>query len=355
VVAYLNDVPFFGPEISRGFFDIQNVQVLKGPQGTLFGKNTNGGAILINSTKPGDEFEGYVKARYGNYNDRYLEAAANLPLGDGIALRLAGNIERRDGYTKNLIGKDLDNLDYENFRASLKIAPAGSGFENLTVFNLTHIDEQGTGYIVSQVIAQPPILRGGTMSAPRLAALTNAQAIGPRRVSLIDTPFSNVRAFGVSNTTTLEINDALTLKNIAGYHQLKYDGKNDYDNTDFHFLDVEFSRYDKQFTEELQLQGNYLDGRLKTIVGGYYSYNKQDPLGASDSRTSFGLTSVGYVYYPEVFINRNENHIRLDSKALFAQAPQLIRLPPAPVTPASRSLALTLPAGGPLAVESAES
>ncbi|MCK9542915.1 MAG: TonB-dependent receptor [Novosphingobium sp.] len=319
VVSYLNDVPVFGPEISRAFFDIANVQVLKGPQGTLFGKNTNGGAILINSAKPTDVLEGYVKGRYGNYNDRYLEGAVNLPLADGIALRVAGNIERRDGFTKNLIGKDLDNLHYENFRVSLKVAPVGSGFENLTVFNHTNIDEQGTGYIVSQVFPNPAILRGGPMAPARLAALQQAQAIGPRRVSEANTPFSWVRAFGVSNTTTLELSDSLTLKNVAGYHQLKYDGQNDYDNTDFDFLSVDYSRYDKQFTEELQLQGNFLDNRLSTIVGGYYSHNKQDPL-YGDSRTPYGLTSTGYVYYPEVFINRNENHIRLESKALFAQA-----------------------------------
>ena len=82
------------------YFDLTSVQVLAGPQGTLFGKNATGGNILFEPVKPTDKLEGYVRGEYGNYNDRRLEGAINLPIaGDKLMLRVAGEMGRRDGYT----------------------------------------------------------------------------------------------------------------------------------------------------------------------------------------------------------------------------------------------------------------
>ena len=73
------------------FFDLQNVQVLKGPQGTLFGRNTTGGAVLLVPQKPKDDFEGYVEASVGNYDLRRLQGVVNVPLGSGARLRVGGD------------------------------------------------------------------------------------------------------------------------------------------------------------------------------------------------------------------------------------------------------------------------
>ena len=64
------------------FYDLDGIQVLKGPQGTLFGRNTTGGAVLIQTAKPTDEFSGFALSRLGNYNQRYFEGAVSLPLGE---------------------------------------------------------------------------------------------------------------------------------------------------------------------------------------------------------------------------------------------------------------------------------
>src|SRR3546814_2690767 len=83
-------------------FDISSVQVLKGPQGTLFGRNTNGGAVLAYTVAPTYDFEGYVEASYGNYDARELQGAINLPIvDDRIALRLAADLIKRDGVVEN--------------------------------------------------------------------------------------------------------------------------------------------------------------------------------------------------------------------------------------------------------------
>lgn len=315
VVAYLNDVPIYGPSIGRAFFDIETVQVLKGPQGTLFGKNTNGGAVLVNSRKPTHAFEGYAIARYGNLDEKYLEAAVNIPVASSFAVRVAGNLGRRDGFTRNLGGRDLDNQHYENLRASFLVQPADSSFESLTVFNYTRIDESGAGYKVTEIFDPPP-LTGAPFSAARAAELNGAMALDARTVSNASPGFTYAKAFGVTNTTSADLTDNLLIKNIAGYQELKFEGRADYDNATSDFLSVDYARKSRQLTEELQLQGRFLDDRLSLIAGGFYLSESQDPF---QGRTRFGATSAGNVMTPEFFYNNQYNYTDLTSKALFAQ------------------------------------
>src|SRR5690606_24794518 len=104
VVSYFADVPqpTFGSSIAT--YDLASVQVLKGPQGTLFGRNTIGGAVLFYPAAPTYDFGGYVQGSFGRYNNASIEGAVNFPLIDGkAALRIAGRAETHDGYTRNLV------------------------------------------------------------------------------------------------------------------------------------------------------------------------------------------------------------------------------------------------------------
>jgi iron complex outermembrane recepter protein len=104
------------------YFDIERVEVLRGPQGTLYGRNTTGGTINVLTRKPGDEFGGYVTAQYGNFNTRRIHGAINVPIDEIVQFRLAGFYLKRDGYTKNLgTGRDVDGRDQYSWRASLRI------------------------------------------------------------------------------------------------------------------------------------------------------------------------------------------------------------------------------------------
>lgn len=104
VVTYLNEVPL-GPSANGGtggsgpglFFDLDTVQVLKGPQGTLFGRNAVGGAILYQSKRPTENFEGYLEGTYGNYNNRELQGALNVPISEQLLVRVAVNSLNREG------------------------------------------------------------------------------------------------------------------------------------------------------------------------------------------------------------------------------------------------------------------
>ena len=86
------------------FFDLQNVQVLKGPQGTLFGRNTTGGAILLVPQRPTDSLEGYIEGSIGNYDLRRFQGVVNLPLADTFKVRLGVDRQVRDGYLRNRSG-----------------------------------------------------------------------------------------------------------------------------------------------------------------------------------------------------------------------------------------------------------
>jgi iron complex outermembrane receptor protein len=102
VETYFADVPLSGPfeapTLPIQFFDLQSLQVLNGPQGTLFGRSTTGGTVLLVPQAPTDHFGGYLRLQGGTYNDFQAEGAINLPLGDKAALRLAGFDWQRKGW-----------------------------------------------------------------------------------------------------------------------------------------------------------------------------------------------------------------------------------------------------------------
>lgn len=107
------------------FLDIQNLQVLRGPQGTLFGKNTAAGALLLTSASPAtDQIEGFVEGSLANYNAIDLKGAVNLPLTEWAALRVAAVHSESDGYFDDPNGGTLNNTDREGYKASLLLEPS---------------------------------------------------------------------------------------------------------------------------------------------------------------------------------------------------------------------------------------
>src|SRR3984957_10488419 len=130
VVAYFNEVQV-GGGAATALFALDSIQVLKGPQGTLFGRNATGGAVLYSARKPTLDFGGFVKVGYGNYNNEEIEAALNLPVFTGVALRISGKTQQRDGFQHNLLLVTSPNsIDLRVGRVGLLVAPPDSGFAN---------------------------------------------------------------------------------------------------------------------------------------------------------------------------------------------------------------------------------
>lgn len=360
VVVYLNEVPLPSPiTLSQqggpgNFVDLENLQVLAGPQGTLFGRNTTGGAVLLTPRKPQNELGGWIEGQYGNYNNKVVEGALNVPvIPDKLLVRIVGAYHDRDGYTRDVVhNKDLDNTHWYSGRIGITYRPV-DGVENYLMvygsnssnngtglihkgFNIPGL--QGVGFCVDPPLS-PPGPSGIAVSCDYYRGLTaQANALGPRATAPGVDPGQDTRTWGAENTTSIDIAEGLVVRNIFSYQRFwsryYYDG----DGTIAQQSDP-YTRASKLpadnyqgITEELQLQGNLLDHKLIFTTGAFY-YD-QKPAGAQ------GLTDI--VYCPAAFTgycptNSRSVSVRTVSKALYAQATLDLGL----VTPALDRLKLT--------------
>jgi iron complex outermembrane receptor protein len=267
-----------------GALDIASFEVAKGPQGTLFGKNTTGGAVIITPNEPSEIFEGKLRAGIGNYNLRELEGMVNTPLTDTLALRVAALGTLRDGTFENLNHKeDFNDRDDWNARVSLKWSPTDS-FSSLLVFDQMYSSNHGTA-----VHARSPRLNDPAAHAGEAGAV----ALGPRWATALanyanddfysahaDADFPNqhqdTRVWGVSDTINYEISDNFAIKNIIAFRQLDLhtqgdlDGVNRFDvpGTNTPFRNRQFTSA-SQVSEELQLIGSH--DVADWIAGVYYA------------------------------------------------------------------------------------
>jgi iron complex outermembrane recepter protein len=282
VVMFFNEVPIpnFAGGVGGGvtpagpglFFDLENVQVLKGPQGTLFGKNSVGGDILLQTALPKNEFGGHFQATYGNYNDREIDGVVNVPLVPDVLLaRIAFNGQLRDGYTHVLAepsypnGIDGDNRDSRSVRVSVTYHPT-DWLQNDTIFTDSKFYCRCTYGILVEAFPN------GAPSFQQL--LAQQQALGIRTalpVSVDNT--ANGSTIAVSNITRIEFADHLTLKNIFGYYDAKQSLAADQDTTAvpwFDFYKFPLNQDLPQYSDELQLSGKTFADRLDWIVGAFY-------------------------------------------------------------------------------------
>jgi iron complex outermembrane recepter protein len=306
------------------FFDLQNVQVLKGPQGTLFGRNTTGGAILLVPTKPTSKLEGYLEGTLGNYDARRLQGVLNVPLSDSIRVRGAFDWNKQDGYLRNRSGigpKALGNTNYISARLSV-VVDLTPDLENYTIARYSKSDTFGNIPKIVSVGPYPgfPLAfgTGHTLGPIGAAQIARAQA---RRDGFwdVDNSVANPKeiqeTWQAINTTTWKVSDTITVKNIISYAEFKEDtayslfGDNYIHGPlpagyifppDFFFpgypgnppfplpagrqggIQIKTGpngHYAAQstFTEELQIQGNSADGRLNWQAGAYLEISK--PLG----------------------------------------------------------------------------
>lgn len=278
----------------KSFYDLQSVQVLKGVQGTLFGRNMTGGAVLVEPQHPKlGEFSGEVRGQYGNYDMKDLYGVVNIPLGDKVALRFAGKTHERDGWAYEVTtDRRYDNQNFDTFRVSALVAPF-DGFESLTIFDWYKSEEIGTAAFLTS-ISQPSAItnyenlrRAGRIDANIPQQFLEAQRLfRERRFSFdigageggnLDTfglPYENIKNWGVTNKTTWELSDNVTVKNIFGYRKQQRDMVQDYDGIPAFMLTPNQYSRSRNISEELQLQGKAFDNRLEYIIGGYYFEEK---------------------------------------------------------------------------------
>jgi iron complex outermembrane receptor protein len=300
VAIYFDDVVWQRPHGTNGsMYDLSSVQVLKGPQGTLFGRNTTGGAVLMYSNKP--DFNGVggsVSATFGNYDTHNFGAVLNLPVSDTIALRFAGQTNRHDGYTKNLYNNsDKDNADDQSYRASLLFRP-NDAIESNTVYQYFHEDTSGIGYRLRGVNPAGSFGNPAAGGSPAIIAQMNQtlnflNSTSGHKVINDQLKGSEMETHHISNTTSWELTDALSIKNVIGWRKIHSLGSFDNDGTGIllttspvngpvPLFNSNNTLDSTQFSEELQLNGVSFDNRLNWVTGAYYFREAGDDVQVSD-------------------------------------------------------------------------
>jgi outer membrane receptor protein involved in Fe transport len=267
---------------------VDRIEVLRGPQGTLFGRNTSAGLIHVITAKPRFEPEVYGQVDIGNYDLRRFEAGVTGGLTSSLAARLDGVYTRRDGFLKDVIsGRDLNDRNRWLLRGQLLYQPT----DDLSVrfiADYTRRREEccGAVYLPMQDFTAAgslpstvrEILEGLHSAVNGLPGTTNDDP-GDRETSI--TPgrnfTSNVNDWGLSNEVVYDFGGA-ELTSISAYRYNKYTrGQDpDFNNLDIWFRDDDggsFNRF-KTFTQELRLQGQAFGGKLDWLVGGYYANEK---------------------------------------------------------------------------------
>lgn len=303
--AYFAEAPGQGYSFGN-FMDLQNVQVLKGPQGTLFGVNSTGGALLFEPKRPNlNRVEGYIDGTLARFDHRILEGALNVPvISDRVAIRIAGRREVRDGLTEVVsTGDRIDNTDTWAWRAAMTLKVT-EDVENYFVYGGTYTNQKQAGFTLLSV---NPLLQNtvGTLrnvgllpqTGPRSMTLTEIAAqialqrqLGPRKVFGLDNDNSwtmEHRHF-IVDILSWQITDTLQVKNIASMSRLATAFRMDADGTRMPLYGVgpiESQRltannkktWNRDYTEELQLQGSgMLDGMLDWTVGGFLSISQPE-------------------------------------------------------------------------------
>ena len=285
--------------------DIERLEVLRGPQGTLFGRNTIGGAISIATRKPepGGEFGGSLSAAAGTDSLLHLRGTVHIPVSDSFAIRGSLASMTQDGYVERADGIDLGDDDTFTGRVSFAFQPSDSfsalitadmtrDRENGPALELIGIDFTDLSQLQGVVLAPPPPMAfihnvttaalgpgqpcaatdpagNGVTSNPASANCYDARYIGADGKDEGTAPaYSETDVFGLSATLDFNLSDTLAIKSITAYRELDSDFARDGDHSPHRISQFEDTLDQEQFTQELQLIGTH--DRLDWILGAYY-------------------------------------------------------------------------------------
>ncbi len=271
--------------------DVASIEVLRGPQGTLFGRNTIGGAINVTTIQPDAVPRMKLDMKYGTDNLVNVRGMVSGPLTNGLFAKLSGGISRQDGYVNAPgLGKKLGNKDTQTIRGALRFAPEGSGLDITLAADYTRDKSDGAPVVITGI---DPTATGSFVSLQNFIAsgLTDptfcAQPAQANNVNCYNSrlfskdtnfatgsTFSDLELWSASLTVAYDVADNVQLKSITAIRRINGSFAQDRDGSNLpinHVYDV-FTQ--KQFSQEFQIVGKALDNRLNYVAGLYFFTEK---------------------------------------------------------------------------------
>lgn len=246
--------------------NIERVEVLRGPQSTLFGKNASAGIISIVTERPQFEFGGQVEATYGNFNARILRGDITGPISETLAFSLAGNINKRDGYARDLnLGTKINNRDRWGVRGQLLWEPSA----DLSFRVIGDYDKIDENCCIAANVRENPLI----------TAALRAASGQPRPIEAAD-PFSYAVRNNFPSTNVIENYGAslqgdwnvgaLTFTSISAYREVRSNTNQDSDFTSADLIGQNLANTSiDTFTQELRVASDF-DGPFNFLLGGFY-------------------------------------------------------------------------------------
>lgn len=295
VGVYVDGV-YLGRSVGGVFdmIDVESVEVLRGPQGTLFGRNTIGGAINITTVQPGDVWTGRADIKYGTDNRINVRGFVAGPLTDTLSMKLGGGFFSQDGYVNApyQAGK-LGNQDTKTVRGALRWKPV-SNLSLTLAADYMNDKSHGAPVVVtgfnpnemgSMVTLNNAIAAGGgaglgnpadcyTPANATNTACYNSRLFSKDSFYGTDPTFSKIRTWSTSFTAAYDINSNTQLKSITAYRRTDAHFAQDRDGSNLGINYVEDKFAQKQFTQELQLTGKLFSGAVNYVVGAFYFHEQ---------------------------------------------------------------------------------
>ena len=322
VGLYADEVALNSPVVNiLQTYDLERVEVLRGPQNTLYGRNTTGGAVNFISRKPepGGEAGGYVNASYGRFNQFDLEGAYGAPLGENAALRISGQGQFRDGIRENL-ENGRDDVGREKYAGRVQLAFDPS--ERVSVNLKAHLERVRSDNIrFKNVGVYAPDISGGRQPCANplaLGACNNGFGFvgseDPREInSDMEDPQNNVNAGGASAQLVAEY-EGFTLTSITAYEENSQELSEDSDAYPGHSFHFWIESEQRQFSQEIRLTSKD-DSAFRWIVGGYGFWEDKTgttgptwatPMGTMLVRSTASFDNTTYSAYADGEYDLNE-------------------------------------------------